>query len=172
MTTPRVEYEQRLSRWRAEVERESKLYSRLSDLRLLIAVAAAVMAYLAFGPVIISSFWLLAPAILFFAVMIIHLRIDKRRRFGERAARYYEQGLKRLSDEWAGTGSAGDGFADPLHPYASDLDLFGRGSLFELISTARTYEGEATLASWLKQPAARDGSDSPSAGSPRTLTEC
>ena len=42
----------------------------------------------------------------------------------------------------------------PEHPYAADLDLFGKGSLFELISTARTHVGEDTLARWLLAPAA------------------
>ena len=41
------------------------------------------------------------------------------------------------------------------HPYAQDLDLFGIGSLFELLSTARTHAGERTLASWLLEPADR-----------------
>jgi DNA mismatch repair ATPase MutS len=36
------------------------------------------------------------------------------------------------------------------------LDLFGRGSLFNLLSTARTHGGEECLASWLKEPAAAD----------------
>jgi DNA mismatch repair ATPase MutS len=35
------------------------------------------------------------------------------------------------------------------HPYARDLDLFGRASLFELLNTARTEAGEATLAAWI-----------------------
>lgn len=156
MMPPRDEYTQRLTRWSADIERENKRYTQVSDLRLVVSIAAAILAYLAFGPVVISSLWLLAPAVIFFVLMLIHSKIDKRRQFARRAARYYEQGLKRLDDEWAGTGNAGDKFADPEHPYASDLDLFGRGSLFELLSTARTYEGEATLANWLKHPAAQE----------------
>ena len=123
---------------------------------MVTAIAAAVLAYLAFGPVIVSAFWLLAPLVLFLILFIAHIRIDKQREFAERAVRYYEQGLKRLSGNWTGNGPTGDRFADPDHLYASDLDLFGRGSLFELISTARTYEGEATLARWLKAPATRE----------------
>jgi hypothetical protein len=40
--------------------------------------------------------------------------------------------------------------------YAADLDLFGRGGLFELLSTARTRIGEETLAEWLLSPSAVD----------------
>ena len=39
------------------------------------------------------------------------------------------------------------------HPYAADLDLFGAGSLFERLCTARTRSGEDTLAAWLLAPA-------------------
>ena len=70
-----------------------------------------------------------------------------------RAARFFESGLARLEGRWAGTGSTGDRYLDPAHPYAQDLDLFGKGSLFELLSTARTHIGEDTLARWLLAPA-------------------
>jgi hypothetical protein len=44
-------------------------------------------------------------------------------------------------------------FRPESHPYASDLDLFGTGSLFELLCTARTGIGGAILAKWLLNPA-------------------
>jgi len=45
--------------------------------------------------------------------------------------------------------------ADPVegHAYAADLDLFGEGSLFELLCIARTAAGERKLADWLMQQA-------------------
>ncbi len=51
-------------------------------------------------------------------------------------------------------GEAGNRFLDPEHPYAADLDLFGVGSMFERLCTARTRSGEDTLAAWLLAPAA------------------
>ncbi|MGA8876209.1 MAG: mismatch repair protein, partial [Candidatus Korobacteraceae bacterium] len=42
------------------------------------------------------------------------------------------------------------------HVYAADLDLFGNGSLFEMLCTARTGIGRATLADWLLNPASPD----------------
>ena len=41
-------------------------------------------------------------------------------------------------------------------PYAADLDIFGKGSLFELLNTARTRSGEETLNRWLLSAAARE----------------
>ena len=66
---------------------------------------------------------------------------------------FYERGLARLSDQWAGKGETGERFVDNSHPYSRDLDLFGPGSLFELLSTARTRAGQQILASWLLAPA-------------------
>jgi hypothetical protein len=47
----------------------------------------------------------------------------------------------------------------PDHPYAADLDLFGEGSLFELLCSARTRAGEQTLARWLCTPPASGGAN-------------
>jgi hypothetical protein len=57
--------------------------------------------------------------------------------------------LVRLEGRWPGTGRQGDQFLEQSHPYARDLDLFGKGGLFELLCTARTSSGEQKLASWL-----------------------
>jgi hypothetical protein len=67
----------------------------------------------------------------------------------ERAVKFYERGIARLEDNWSGSGEKGARFADKSHPYSEDLDLFGEGSMFELLSTARTKAGEERLASWL-----------------------
>ncbi len=69
---------------------------------------------------------------------------------------FYHNGLARIEDRWAGTGQTGERFNDPHHVYAADLDLFGKASLFELLSTARTRMGEETLAKWLLTPSAVD----------------
>jgi hypothetical protein len=62
-----------------------------------------------------------------------------------RAAAFYRNGLKRMAHDWAGHGADGSRFDDPHHYYAGDLDLFGAGGMFELLSAARTPIGEQTL---------------------------
>jgi hypothetical protein len=83
-------------------------------------------------------------------------------RFYERLTRtsgaitYYERGIARVEDRWVGTGIADTTFVEPGHICANDLDIFGEGSLFELLCTARTRAGQETLARWLASPASRD----------------
>ncbi|MBV9181279.1 MAG: DNA mismatch repair protein MutS [Acidobacteria bacterium] len=66
---------------------------------------------------------------------------------------FYEGRLARLRDQWQGRGVGGEKFVPQNHPYARDLDLFGAGSLFELLCTARTGLGRRALADWLLVPA-------------------
>jgi ABC-type multidrug transport system fused ATPase/permease subunit len=92
---------------------------------------------------------LLLPILLFVVLAILHERILKRMRCDARLQSYYNQGIARIENRWAGIGETGERFLDPSHPYARDLDLFGAGSLFQLLCTARTSSGEQTLAAWL-----------------------
>ncbi len=61
--------------------------------------------------------------------------------------------MARLHHQWQGRGFGGEEFLPDNHSFASDLDLFGSGSLFELLCTARTSVGRGTLANWLLNPA-------------------
>ena len=100
-----------------------------------------------------SPWWLLAPAAAFAVLVVVHGRVRRRRRRAARGQAFYERGLARLDGRATGSGRTGAGFLDPHHPYAADLDLFGPGSLFELLCGARTVMGEETLAAWLLAPA-------------------
>ena len=125
---------------------------RFAWIRLLVFTAGA---FLAFAVVRweVPALWLFAPAALFGALVVAHARTIQARERTERAVAFYEAGMARLDGTWVGRGSGGERFLDPHHPYAADLDLFGRGSLFQRLSTARTRMGEEVLAGWLLAPA-------------------
>jgi len=84
---------------------------------------------------------------------VVHQKVLRQIHETEKVIAYYERALARLQGRWPGTAQGGERFLDPMHPYARDLDLFGRGSIFELLCTFRTRAGEETLASWLLEPA-------------------
>lgn len=119
-------------------------------LRLAIFVGAVLLVAVLGRP---GLPWLFVPLIVFVAVALLHAQILNTRDLADRAVTFYERGLARLEDRWAGTGETGDRFKTDGHPFADDVDLFGRGGLFELLSTPRTKAGEATLAGWLLAPA-------------------
>jgi MutS domain V len=76
----------------------------------------------------------------------------RKRACAERAVDFYRKGLARIGDRWPGTGQTGARIDVHSSLYATDLDLFGQGSLFELLSLARTRMGEDNLAAWLLSP--------------------
>jgi hypothetical protein len=66
-----------------------------------------------------------------------------------RLKRFYHRALQRVRGSWAGNGIAGEEFDDSAHVYSGDLHVFGEGSLFELLCTARTAVGRRGLADYL-----------------------
>jgi hypothetical protein len=125
----------------------------LAYARLAVVAAAMALVWLALAQQASSILWVLLPAALFAILMVAHTRLERQVERLRRAQRFFEGGLARLDGQWAGHGQTGERYLDPAHPYAQDLDLFGKGSLFELLSTARTHIGEDTLARWLLAPA-------------------
>ncbi len=146
-------YSQRLTERRANIAARERRHGALGYWRLALAVAAVAIVCFALATSAIYILWAILPAALFGVLAALHERLLRDLERRRRAARFYERGLARLEGTWPGTGETGDRYLDPAHPYAQDLDLFGKGSLFELISTARTHIGEDTLARWLLQPA-------------------
>ncbi len=63
-----------------------------------------------------------------------------------------ERGLARVEDRWHGEGHTGEEFRIPNHVYETDLQVLGKGSLFELICSARTGIGRRRLAEYLLKP--------------------
>jgi MutS domain V len=149
---PRAEYSKRLEASRALAARLAGREDALGNARLGLFVVGLILGWLAWrqtvglgGPI--------SAAVAFLVLVVLHTRVLAVRKRAEGRVTYHERGLARLDDKWAGTGTTGDRFRNEEHPYAADLDLFGVGSLFERLCTARTSSGEACLAGWLLKPA-------------------
>lgn len=163
---PRAEYEARRAARRTVETRFSRQNDRISAARLVVFLATVLAAYLAFGRGLFAASWLVFPAAVFVGLLAWHEQTLRARDRAGRAVQFYEKGLNRLDDRWAGTGTPGTRFADPDHPYTNDLDIFGRGSLFERLCLARTWAGENTLGDWL-----RGGALGPTVGDVRARQE-
>ncbi len=154
--TPETIYRSSRAAREADLARWSRLDGRLQKARLTVFAIGLGMAFGVFGFERIPFPWLALPAALFVALLAWHDRVLRNRDRAERALTFYERGLSRLAYRFAGQGTPGDDLVPEDHAYARDLDLFGRGSLFERICLARTRGGEETLARWLLAPAPPD----------------
>ncbi|MHB8525491.1 MAG: MutS-related protein [Candidatus Acidiferrales bacterium] len=152
MNSPANEYTQRReARLKVRAEREH-VHLRVGNLKLSVIVAGLILAWFSLIKNSVSGYWLVTPAAVYAGLAVWHELVIRARTRAERAAEFYARGLARVEDRWAGTGETGERFRDAKHVYADDLDLFGRGGLFELLSSARTPMGEDSLAAWLLAP--------------------
>lgn len=89
----------------------------------------------------------------FAAACLLHRQVNRRmareKGLQEAAARR----LARLEGRWQEFPGGGEEFADGAHPYAQDLDVVGKRSLFQLLSSAFTHCGRARFAADLLAPA-------------------
>jgi len=156
---PATLYAQRRDAFAAEETRLAGISCRFSIVRgaLFLAFAACLIVILVKGGNpgwewwVGAAFWLVA----FLWILPYHERaIQRQRRQGE-SRTINEEGLLRISRDWARlplpTLPEPD---DTERPIARDLNLFGRASLAQLLGTVHTPPGKNTLADWLLHPAA------------------
>jgi hypothetical protein len=150
---PHAEYRQRRDRFRIQHEKFERRLAWHGNSRFALLIAGLLLLGLSLLLRWFHPLWLLIPLAGFVGLSVAFDRVSRRNRYAKRALAFYEYGLARLEDRWAGGGISGAAYLDEAHPYAVDLDLFGNGSLFERFCSARTRTGRDTLAHWLGGPA-------------------
>jgi hypothetical protein len=156
MSPPPAEvYEERrlmFSRRAAEI---TERFNRVATLRLVTFLAAVALAGFAIWRAAAVAGVLAAALLVAFVVLVVfHGRLARRRRRSLLFARLNEEALWRLARDWERLPLRHDVRAGAEHPYAADLDVFGRASLFHLLDTTTSPMGTARLRAWLSAPAA------------------
>ena len=159
-SSPRAAYQAAIARYTAELLPQARRSRLLSRLRLATFLPALALAILAFSrgplaPLLLAAGVLLAG----FAVLVVmHARVDDRIAWLEALRLVNERGIARLDRDWDRLPPADPpaGVIVEGHPYAADLDLFGRASLFQWLGPAATAMGSRQLAGWLLAGATGD----------------
>jgi DNA mismatch repair ATPase MutS len=146
---PASYYRQRLSECAVVAQGEQQRLRRLSHSRL-IAFLVGVILCLVLSPWPIALVAAAVVALSIFLFLVQRYRQAADRLAGAQALqRYFERGLARIEDHWITDHPSGEAFLDHQHPYAADLDLFGKGSLFQLLHLGWTPMGDGILARWM-----------------------
>jgi len=154
--SPTEEYSARRAVHDTRVLQLTQRDERIANARLLVALLIVTIVATKLFLHALSLWWAVPPLVAFTWLVIWHASIRRTRARAARAADFYRRGLDRINDRGAGGGQTGERFQKVHHVYAADLDLFGAGSLFELLSAVRTRMGEQLLAEWLLAPASAD----------------
>lgn len=167
MTTASTPRAARLAR-REELEREGAALD--AEARRLGAVRFVTF-FVALTPWVVAELWSSVPDVVGFASLpllaLFALLVARHRRLRERRERVgvgealAGRAVARIDRDWAALSEpveAPDRGAGP-HPWAVDLDLYGRASLRQLLGPVHTPMGASTLDGWLLDPMAAEGLD-------------
>ena len=149
MVEPKAEYEKRLEKYLKVIDEKDRVHLLVGYAKLAVMAVGFLLLWSLFAKHVLAAYWLTAPVVAYGLLTILHGRVLRAKNRANTAAEFYRKGIARIEDRWAGSGQTGERFRDANHVYAEDLDLFGHGCLFELLSTARLPMGENRLASWL-----------------------
>ena len=151
------EYSERVGEYETAYAAGERRHVWIGNVKLVVVGLGLVVLWLVFGRHAffghgVAGYWLILLVGIYVGLAAAHEYALRGRRRAQTAAEFYRRGMARMEHRWAGSGTAGEQFRDAQHVYAEDLDLFGRGCLFELLCTARLPMGESCLAGWLKSP--------------------
>ncbi len=150
---PNEEIQTRLTARRESVASGQQRERSVSTLRVIVFAAFIALLWAAYVMHAISGWWSALPLVLFIVLVVRHDVLVRQRKAAECALRFYETALDHIENRWSGNGNPGDRYRDAHHPYSGDLDIFGRGSLYERLSGQRSPAGDDRLAQWLQEPA-------------------
>ncbi|WP_434798376.1 MutS-related protein [Terrisporobacter vanillatitrophus] len=95
---------------------------------------------------------LIVEIVIFIIASLFHKTTYEQLHKAEGIIKIDEANIKRISGEWSGFTDIGEEFIDYDHPYATDLDIVGKNSLFQMINSTGTYYGRRRFVKDLLSP--------------------
>ena len=141
----RTTYKQRKEKFEAAIVRQSRLLNYISLFRLMALVATIWFLVLGIKhqgwPFYVAS---VVMVVLFFYLVSLHNKHLIRKKLTRQLKSLNETELSCLDHKFLDLPD-GSEHADSSHPWSHDLDLFGKGSLFQYLNRTSTLRGNAIL---------------------------
>ncbi len=146
-------YQQRIEKFEADFKEKEAITNKISMLRIVtfLLLVVAIIQYISSN--FEQSIWLFVflTTIPVFAYLVKwHQRVFDQKSLLEQLLLINKK-EQRLQQENVSEFEGGAAYADPMHDYAADLDLFGEASLFSVVNRTSTARGEQHLANLFKQ---------------------
>jgi hypothetical protein len=155
-SSPHRTYTERRAAAEAELKRLDAVSARYANLRAVVFIAGLAVALLVLFNRLPKTWWWAAGAalVVYGVLAVLHHQVFLREERQRLYVQLNERGLARLTRGWHDfANERGDRFLTGSHLYAADLDVFGQGSVFQLMNETATRAGEERLARWLSSPA-------------------
>lgn len=144
-------YEGEISKYEEKIKNINGVITKISTLRLIIAIMAVLLAYYFYKGENIA--YLISSIVISVGIFIVvayyhNKRIQEKREY-EIYININRNGINRIMGTFKEREDKGEEFLSDEHPFASDLDIFGRNSLFQMINSTKTKFGRAKLSQML-----------------------
>lgn len=141
-------YKNNMEKINEQLESLEKKLIAFSIIRFIIVIVGLIAMYYYYKQDSIEGlgFSFLCTLFVFLIIVFFHNeRINLKKRLLT-MLEYYEKGIKRLDNTWKEFSDIGEEFINKNHNFSSDLDIFGKKSLFQWINLTRTKFGRKKLA--------------------------
>lgn len=144
-------YEGEISKYEEKIKNINGVITKISTLRLIIAIMAVLLAYYFYKGESIA--YLISSIVISVGIFIVvayyhNKRIQEKREY-EIYININRNGINRIKGTFKEREDKGEEFLSDEHPFASDLDIFGRNSLFQMINSTKTKFGRAKISQML-----------------------
>lgn len=148
------DYVNRLKAYNNLINEQNKSIKVIAYLRLLTLIIGLGVTFYTFN---IRSYYIsigifIFQLLIFFYLVIKHDREIKKRKYSIALKDINEKAIKKLNGQWKSFDDDGSEFKNDEHSYSNDLDIFGRGSLFQWINSSKTFMGRQNLKIKLTNP--------------------
>ncbi len=154
MTDPHKRYERRYFHFTSLLKAQTATINKIMKGRLIVFFLGALLTLVFYftSNTYLSIGFLLASLLLFVYLVLMAGDLERRRTLTSSLQKINEDALKRQEGNWKNFKDDGVEFRQLEHPFSNDLDLFGRGSLYQWTNVTRTYLGRKRFAQMLKEP--------------------
>lgn len=158
MNMKKEEFELQIKKYEEILEQQNRTFKTIGYIKLGHVLFVGWIIYLILTgdasamALVISSFF----AVILVAFWIYHEKLKQQINYGEGMIAINWRHLDRISGNWSGFADIGSEFVNHDHPYASDLDIVGKKSIFQFLNTTHTWHGRQKFADDLLSPSYSD----------------
>lgn len=141
-----------LEAFRKFLAKSKRTYGMISGMRLVVFLCVVIGLLFALAADLWWGWLLSGIAVLaFIGLMFYHAEVGNHQNYVERLILVYERYQMRLQDEWKTFSDTGMEYQREQDYVSADLDVFGIGSLYQMLCVAHTTSGKRRLAEVLQQ---------------------
>lgn len=145
-------YTDRISKFKKEIEEQNNKFNKIFYSRILLFILALVLFFLFYKTQTIFAYSFSGLTVIVFLFLLSkEIQLKRKTSFLNNLIKVNQIEIQLLKKDFNGI-NEGVEFIDKQHHFISDLDIFGRKSIFQILNRTSTYTGRIKLAQWLTFP--------------------